>query len=83
MSLYPVINIVINEHEDPICNFDSNDINTDDVVIFLSFALMMIYALLSRDCEVVDQIQDKTDNVDVVIDDHGEPIDDFRDVGNR
>ena len=46
MSLYPVINIVIYEHEDPICNFDSNDINTDDVVIFLSFALMMIYALL-------------------------------------
>ena len=46
VSLYPVINIVIYEHEDPICNFDSNDIITDDVIIFLSFALMMIYALL-------------------------------------
>ena len=35
-----------------------------------------------RNGEIVDQIQDKTDNVEVLIDGQGETIDDYRDLGN-
>ena len=35
-----------------------------------------------RTGEIVDQIQDKTDNVEVLIDGQGETIDDYRDLGN-
>ena len=36
-----------------------------------------------RQGEVVDQMQDKTDSVDLVVDVNGQPFDDYRDVGNK
>ena len=38
---------------------------------------------MCRQGEVVDQMQDKTDSVDVVVDVNGQPFDDYRDVGNK
>ena len=36
-----------------------------------------------RNSEIIDQLQDKTDNVEVVYDNEGQPVDDYRDIGNR
>ena len=45
---------------------------------------MTNYLLNHRnDAEMVDQLQDKTDNVAVIVDAEGETLEDYYDVGNR
>ena len=45
---------------------------------------MTNYLLNHRnDAEMVDQLQDKTDNVAVIVDAKGETLEDYYDVGNR
>ena len=43
----------------------------------------MLNTYVFRVGEVIDQIQDKTDNVEVVVDEYGDTVDDYRDIGNR
>ena len=38
---------------------------------------------LRNKAEMLDQLQDKTDNVAVIVDDQGETLEDYYDVGNR
>ena len=45
---------------------------------------MTNYLLNHRnDAEMVDQLQDKTDNVAVIVDAEGQTLEDYYDVGNR
>ena len=45
---------------------------------------MTNYLLNHRnDAEMVDQLQDKTDNLAVIVDAEGETLEDYYDVGNR
>merc|ERR1712038_61716 len=48
-----------------------------------SLLLLLLTLYMTVQGEVVDQMQDKTDSVDVVVDVNGQPFDDYRDVGNK
>ena len=43
----------------------------------------LIYITFRSNAELVDQLQDKTDNVAVIVDAEGETLEDYYDVGNR
>ena len=43
----------------------------------------LIYITFRSNAELVDQLQDKTDNVAVITDSEGRTLEDYYDVGNR
>ena len=43
----------------------------------------MLYILCCRMCQYQDQIQDKTDNVIILADSEGYPLEDDEDIGNK
>ena len=53
------------------------------VITNLRMELFEALVCVCRQGEVVDQMQDKTDSVELVVDVNGQPFDDYRDVGNK
>ena len=53
------------------------------IVSFKHLKCKNYLAPLRNNAELVDQLQDKTDNVAVIVDDQGDTLEDYYDVGNR